>query len=174
MKGFIMRTLILAAALVASFSALPALAADELGTPYEKAFETSGKIVDIACEIGGSCPAKCGDGKRQLGVLQADKSLLPIVKGTPLFANALESVLPFCGKTVFLDGLLISNPKMTVYFAQKVKETKDGAWIDTDGFETAFAKKHGKTDEWFRKDPRVAEALGAEGKLGVKGLEIKP
>ena len=171
MKGITMRTLLIAAVLAC---AAPAYAADELGTPYEKAFETSGVIVDIACEIGASCPAKCGDGKRQIGLKQADKSLLPIVKGAPLFANAIESLLPFCGKTVFLDGLLIDNPKMKVYFAQQYRATKDGKWLPTDGFETAFFKQNGKVDEWFRKDPRIAAALADQGKLGIKGLEVKP
>ena len=168
-----MRSLFVAAAFSFNFAA-PALAADELGTPYEKIHETSGLIVDIACEIGGSCPAKCGDGKRQLGVKYPDGSLLPIVKGAPLFANSVESILPFCGKAVFLDGLLIENPKMTIYLAQRVREAKDGKWLPTDGFETAFKKQYGATDEWFRKDPRVAAALGEEGKLGIKGMEIKP
>jgi hypothetical protein len=168
-----MRFLLIAAALALPFAAPSARAADEMGTPYEKTFETSGMIVDLVCDLTGSCPANCGAGKRQLGVKLADGSLLPIVKGATIFANGVETILPYCGKTIILDGLLVENPKMRVYDAQRIKENAAAPWRSTEDFEVQFQLKYGKTDEWYRKEPRVAAEIAETGKLGIKGLEIK-
>ena len=167
-----MRALPLYAALITCLS-LPASAADGMGTPYEKPLEITGVIVDVVCELTGSCPANCGAGKRQLGVKTADGALTPIVKGVTIFANSIDTILPSCGKTLMLDGLLIDNPQMRVYHAQRVKENLGDTWRMTDDFDALFQQKFGKTDEWFRKEPRVAAEIADTGALGIKGLEIK-
>ena len=166
-----MRSIVLHAAALACL-ALPARAADGMGTPYEKPFETTGIIVDVVCELTGSCPANCGAGKRQLGVKTADGALTPIVKGVTIFANSIDTILPYCGKSLTLDGLLIDNPKMRVYDAQRVKENAGDKWRMTDDFDALFQKNFGKTDEWFRKEPRVAAEIADTGALGVKSLKI--
>lgn len=153
-------------------ASMPARAADGMGTPYEKPLETSGTIVDLVCELTGACPADCGAGKRQLGVRLPDGSLLPIAKGITIFANAIDSILPYCGKTLILDGLLIDNPQMRIYQAQRIRENAGDKWRMTDDFDTLFQAKNGRTDEWFRQDRRVAAEIANSGVLGVKGLEI--
>jgi chaperone required for assembly of F1-ATPase len=45
-----------------------AFAAEEWGIDGEEKARLTVKVVDIACELSGNCPAKCGEGKRQLGL----------------------------------------------------------------------------------------------------------
>ena len=49
-----------------------ASAADEWGIEFEEKVRFEAKVVDILCELSGNCPANCGGGKRQLGLLKDD------------------------------------------------------------------------------------------------------
>ena len=62
----------------------------------------SGKVVDIMCELTGDCPANCGDGKRNLGIVRdADNKLIMVLKNRQAaFNGATEDLLPYCNKTV--------------------------------------------------------------------------
>ena len=80
------RTIPVLAAL-AALAAAPAHAADSWGLENERTLEVTGKVVDLLCELTGDCPAECGAGKRQLGILTAEGRLLPAVKGTVFFAG---------------------------------------------------------------------------------------
>ena len=167
-----MRRLLLTLAAV-PFLWSSAQAAESVGAQYENEVVLSGQIVDILCELTGKCAKGCGEGKTVLGLKAADGTLYMIAKGPPLFANANESVLPFCAKTVEVDGLLIKNPKMTLLYIQKYREKKTDAWKDADGFEVEWKAKHGETDEWFRKDANVLAQVDKNGPLGIPGLELK-
>ena len=74
-------------ATLAALAAPPTHAADSWGLENERTLEVTGKVVDLLCALAGDCPAGCGAGKRQLGILTAEGRLLPAVKGTVFFAG---------------------------------------------------------------------------------------
>lgn len=150
-----------------------ASAADGWGIDKEKISQLEIKVVDLACELGQSCPPDCGAGKRQLGLLTAEGKLYPVVKGASLFAGGVVDLLPYCGKHVMVDGLLIENPRMTMFFVQNMRERADEKWKPAEAFEAQWVAQHGKTNEWFRDDPLVKETIAADGVFGIKGLEPK-
>ena len=150
-----------------------AFAADEYGIANEKAVQVEVTVVDIACTLTGNCPANCGGGKRQLGLVWPDGKLRLPVKGQTLFANAIPDLLPYCGKKVWIDGLLIENPAMTIVHVQNMRESADQKWKPTEAFEAEWTKKNGKAEEWQRADPLVKEVIAANGVFGIKGLEPK-
>jgi hypothetical protein len=149
----------------------PARAADEYGIANEKVVQFEVKVVDIACQLTGNCPANCGGGKRQLGLVTPDGKLRLPVKGQTLFANAIPDLLPYCGKSVMVDGLLIENPVMTIVHVQNLRETADQKWTPTEAFEADWTKKNGKAEEWQRADPLVKAVIAADGVYGIRGLE---
>lgn len=165
-------SLIALAALLAS-GARVAMAADEFGIANEKVVQFDATVVDIACTLTGNCPAKCGDGKRQLGLMTSDGKLRMPVKGQTLFANAIPDLLPYCGKTVQVDGLLIENPAMTIVHVQNLRENADQKWKPAEAFEAQWTAKYGKAEEWQRADPFVKDVIAADGVYGIKGLTHK-
>ena len=46
--------------------------AESWGLLGEQALRFEGKVTDLLCAITGNCPADCGAGKRQLGLLRDD------------------------------------------------------------------------------------------------------
>jgi hypothetical protein len=151
----------------------PALAADEYGIANEKVVQIDVTVVDIVCTLTGNCPANCGGGKRQLGLMTTDSKLRLPVKGQTLFANAIPDLLPYCGKSVQIDGLLIENPAMTIVHVQNMRESADQKWKPTEAFEAQWIAKNGKAEEWQRADPLVKDVIAANGVFGIKGLEPK-
>ena len=168
-----MRNLFLGLVLAVS-APVATFAAESVGAQYENEIVLKGQIVDIVCELTGNCVKECGEGKRVLGLKADDSTIYLIAKGPPLFANANESVLPFCAKPIEVDGLLIKNPKMPLLFVQRYRAAGSADWKDADGFETAWKAKNGEADEWFRKDPLVVELVKKSGPLGIPGLAPKP
>ena len=152
----------------------PANAADEFGIANEKVVQIEVTVVDIACTLTGNCPANCGAGKRQLGLMTEDGKLRLPVKGQTLFANAIPDLLPYCGKKVWIDGLLIENPVMTIVHVQGMRENADQKWKQTEAFEAEWTAKNGKAEEWQRADPLVKEVIAANGVFGIKGLAPLP
>ncbi|WP_419905601.1 hypothetical protein [Kiloniella sp.] len=147
-------------------------AANEWGIDGEEAKELNGTVVDLACELSGNCPAQCGAGKRQLGLLLADGTLYPVVKGGTNFAGGTDDLIPHCGKSVHVDGLLITDPLMTIYFVQRIKSEETGEWSKAKqwGKNWKAANPGKKLGRWFREDPRVAKIVAEGGKLGIPGL----
>ena len=166
--------LLVSVLVLSALASWPARAAESVGAQYEKLTEMEGVVVDMLCELTGSCPANCGGGKRLLGLKAASGEITPVAKGAPIFANATLSVLPFCGKTLYVDGLLIENPKLRLYYVQRYRADKTAEWKDDDGFDVEWAARNGKSDEWYRSDPTVKAAIGDKGVLGIKGLAPKP
>ncbi len=156
-----------------------AQAASEWGVNGEKKARFNAKVVDILCELTGDCPADCGAGKRQLGLLRDDGTLVLAIKNAGAFTGAVADLAPFCGKAVVADGLLITNKGATFFALQFVRLAPDGVWSCANGFVRDWGKTHGETvkkcgfSEWFRKDPTIKAMITRDGKLGL-GPENDP
>ena len=151
-----------------------ARAGEGVGADNETVVSFEAKVVDLACELGASCPPDCGGGRRQFGLLTGDGKLRAAVKSVTLFASPSNDLLPFCGKTVTVDGLLVENPKLTLYYVQGIRQGTSGDFAPTDAFGKRWATAHGPSEEWFRNDPLVKEIIARDGVLGIKGLVPKP
>lgn len=163
----------LLAAFAAACSVEPGYAADGWGIDREKTVQLEVTVVDLACALGKSCPPACGAGTRQLGLLTPDGKLYPAVKSATLFAGPVHDLLPYCGKAVMVDGLLIENPMMQLFFVQNLRPSADQKWQPADAFEKTWIEKNGKADEWMREDPLVKQTIAEDGVFGIKGLEPK-
>ena len=184
------RVLTLALAASLAVTATVAMAADfskgsnaqEIGLVGEQKAMFSGKVVDILCELSGDCPANCGDGKRQLGIVrQADNVLVVVSKNSQFeFNGAVDDLLPYCNKAVDADGLLIGDDpgmKAKVYMIQFIRETGAAEWTMTTRWTKAWAERNpGAKGEgpWFRRDPRVTKQIDKSGYLGLgKDVDAK-
>jgi hypothetical protein len=153
-----------------------ASAADSWGLPEEEIVRFDAKVVDLLCELTGDCPADCGAGKRQLGLLTGEGELvLPIKNATP-FSGSADELIDFCGKQVTADGLYSTNRGYKVFALQFVREAPDGKWRRANRFLPKWAEANGfdakgeEAKQWFRNDPKVKAVLAADGVLGL-GLE---
>jgi len=131
----------------------------------------SGKVVDILCELTGDCPANCGDGSRQLGILEANNRLTLAAKnGQANFAGAVADLLPYCGKQVDVDGLMLGETTR-LYQVQFIRESGQTDWAKANTFSKAWAAKFPddakKKGPWFRKDSRVTALIERDGWLGL-------
>ncbi len=136
------------------------------------------KVVDLVCELTGDCPADCGAGKRQMGLLRTADNVMvfPMKNSQPAFTGAAVELQPFCGQTVEVDGLMIDDEYVgakNVYLVQRIKA--EGAdWIKANKWTKNWAKEHPEAKgkgPWFRRDPRVKDIIATEGHLGL-GLEV--
>jgi len=132
------------------------------------------KVVDVMCEITGDCPANCGAGERQLGLLRAadDVLVMALKNNQPAFTGAVVDLLPYCNQDVAVDGLMINDedfPINNVYLVQRIK-TEDGDWAKASQFTKVWAKENpdakGK-GPWFRRDPRIKALIEKDGYLGL-------
>ncbi len=117
-------------------------AADEWGLPDEEVVRFQAKVVDIACELTGNCPANCGDGKRQLGLIDAKGRLILAIKNATPFSGAADELIDFCGKQVVADGLFTTNNGYTVFALQFVREAPKGKWRRANRFLPKWAKRN--------------------------------
>lgn len=168
-----MRNSLLIAASALLMSASAAQSADSWGLEHETVTEIEATVVDVACELNKDCPPNCGDGKRQLGLLTADGKIRLAAKGATNFAGAVRDLIPYCGKKVFADGLLIENPAMTFFMVQNLRLDKSQPLKPANAFEIDWKKEHGEAAEWYRADPGVKKVLEEDGVLGIKGLVPK-
>ena len=139
----------------------------------------SGKVVDVLCELSGDCPANCGDGKRNLGIVRSsDNQLVYVLKNRQAaFNGATEDLLPYCNKTVDVDGVLIGDDevvKTKFYMLQLIRVSGEPEWNKTTLWTKRWKEKNpdakGK-GPWFRRDPRVNKQLAKDGHFGL-GLEF--
>lgn len=152
--------------------------AKEWGLYAEKPALFEARVVDLLCEFSGDCPADCGAGKRQLGLLRTadDVLVLPLKNSQAAFSGAAVDLAPYCGQTVEVDGLLLDDPDLgarNVYMVQKIR-IGDGEWAKANQFTKVWAKQHPEAKgkgPWFRRDPRVKDEIAREGYLGL-GLEV--
>ncbi len=149
-----------------------AQAAEPWNLQYEKVASFKAKVVDVLCELTGDCPENCGGGKRQLGLLKADGTLHLAVKGVNDFAGAVNDLIPYCGKYIEVDGLLIKNPLATMYFLQRLRVSPSGKWVPATQFMKDWqAANPGIKGLWFRNDPLVKEIITNDGVYGIPGLK---
>ncbi|MCH7793712.1 MAG: hypothetical protein IH900_01030 [Proteobacteria bacterium] len=172
-----MRQLTLAAVVAAALlTAGAARAAESWGLPGEEIVRFEAKVVDLLCELTGDCPAQCGAGTRQLGLLKDDGTLVLPLKNQTFFSGAVDELIDFCAKRVVADGLMVTNRGYTIFALQFVKAAPDGKWRRADRFLSKWAKRNGldpkdkKVKRWFENDPRVEALIARDGKLGL-GLE---
>ncbi len=150
-----------------------AQAAEEWGIDGESKARFEAKVVDIACELTGDCPANCGGGKRQLGLLKDDGKLLLVAKNNDIFAGATADLHPFCNKRIIADGLMIDSPHMPLFALQFKRLAPDGKWSRANWFTKGWSKAHGGQDgsKWFRLDPRIVREIKTNGVFGIPGLK---
>jgi hypothetical protein len=154
-----------------------ARAAEEWGIEHEEKARFEAKVVDVLCELSGDCPARCGGGKRQLGLLRDDGRLILAVKNQDLFAGASNDLLPFCGTRLIVDGLMIKDPLMPLFQIQFRRPAPDGKWRRANQFRRDWAKERDLEWEsdmagaWYNHDKRVKQVIAKDGVFGIPGLE---
>jgi hypothetical protein len=169
-----MKALMITLATVLALSAGPAQAAKEWGIDGEEVAQFEAKAVDVLCELTGDCPPNCGDGKRQMGLLTDDGKLRLAMKSNTSFAGAVLDLVPWCGKRVEVDGLLIKADPMTFYMVQRLRAPSAKKWTNARAFSKAWAKenKQKNASRWFRKDPTIKALIAEFGPVGIPGAKI--
>lgn len=145
----------------------------------EKPAKFEAQVVDILCVLSGDCPADCGAGRRQLGLLRTADDVLvyPNKNSQPAFTGAAEELLPFCGQTVTVDGLLIDDPDLgsnNIYLVQTILPEGASEPVKANTWTKKWAEKYPEAKgkgPWFRRDPRVLAEIEKEGYLGL-GKEV--
>lgn len=169
-----MRTVIVSAlAATVWLVAGTAQAAQSWGLIGEEEARFEAKVVDVLCELTGDCPAECGGGARQLGLLKDDGTLVMPLKNVVPFAGAAHDLLPYCGQRVMADGLFATNRGHRIFALQFVRAAPDGEWSRADRFKEVWADENGvapdskEAEQWFRHDPRIERLIEQDGKLGL-------
>jgi hypothetical protein len=150
-----------------------ALAAESWGLPDEEKVRFEAKVVDALCELTGDCPAECGGGKRQLGLLTDSGELILPFKNVVPFAGAAGELREFCGKRVTADGLFAINRGVRVFALQFLREVPGGKWRRANRWTRDWAAANGvapdspTASQWFRNDALVKEIIERDGKLGT-------
>ena len=158
---------------IASLIPISAQAANSWGIAGEQEARFEATVVDIVCELSGDCPANCGGGKRQLGLLKDDGELVLPSKNMTPFSGATDDLIEFCGKRVVADGLFANNHNTKIFAIQFVKVAPDGKWRRTNKFTAKWAEANGedagskKLNSWFRRDPRIKALIEKDGFLGL-------
>jgi hypothetical protein len=134
------------------------------------------KVVDVLCELSGDCAEKCGEGRRQMGLVREDdgKLILAAKNQEAGFQGAAADLYPFCGQTVAVDGLMVGNPDLTatrvfqVHFIQREGSDK---WLPTKRWTRIWQRRNPEAaagkGPWFRNDPAVNAEIEANGYLGL-------
>ncbi|WP_417830699.1 hypothetical protein [Terasakiella sp.] len=150
-----------------------AMAAEEWGIEGEKTDRFEAKVVDVACELSGNCPDQCGKGKRQLGLLKDDGTLVLAIKNFDIFAGTGKDLIEFCNQRVIADGLSITNDKVNMFALQFVRAAPDGEWRRANAFIPAWQKVNPNKNgaEWYRYDEMVKKEIEARGVFGIPGLK---
>ena len=178
-------------ALAAAFALLaaPLLAAPASANPYEGLCSPkpwgltgeqpicfAGRVVDVLCELSGDCPADCGGGTRQIGLVSEPDGRLMIAgkNGQPVFSGAVHDLAPYCQQRVLVEGQSVGGedvapgaPRMLMI--QRVRPI-GGDWAKANRFTKAWAEKHpdaGGKGPWFRRDPLIGAEIEADGYLGL-------
>lgn len=148
--------------------------AKEWGLIGEEKATFTGKVVDVLCQLSGDCPANCGNGTRNLGVLRSvDNKLIFVTKNSqPAFNGATEDLLPYCGKDVDVDGVMVGeNEKIAkVFLLQFIRIGGEEKWNKANLWTKKWQEKNPNAKgkgPWFRRDSRVAKQIKANGYFGL-------
>ena len=173
---------------IALLTASPALAdgdfsagskAKSWGLFGEEKARFEGKVTDVLCLLTDDCPADCGAGMRQMGVLRSidGRFLLANKNGQPVFTGATVDLAPYCGMEVEVDGLLVGDKEITpglgdakVFQVQAVRALDQDTAKKTNLWTKDWATRNpdvGGKGAWFRRDPKVMEQIEANGRLGL-------
>ena len=134
------------------------------------------KVVDVLCELTGDCAEKCGEGRRQMGLVREDdgKLILGAKNQQAGFQGAAADLYPFCGQTVTVDGLMVGNPDLIqtkVFQVHFILRDGSDKWIPTKRWTRIWNRANpdaeGKKGPWFRHDPAVNAEIEANGWLGL-------
>ena len=153
--------------------------ATEFGLVGEKKATFSGKVVDVLCELSGDCPADCGAGNRNLGIVRAgDNKLVLVSKNAQFeFNGPVEDLLPYCNKDVDVDGLMIGDDPgvaSQVYMVQFIRNKGETEWTKAENWTAAWNKRNPNSQgegPWYRRDPRVVKQIEKNGYFGL-GHEV--
>ncbi len=133
------------------------------------------KVTDALCAVTGDCPADCGAGQRQMGLLRKTDGVfvLAVKNGQPVFSGAANDLAPYCGQDVEVDGLMLNDPDIgavNVFQVQKIRPAGSVDWaranLWTKEWQAAFPEATGK-EPWYRRDPRITALIAADGYLGL-------
>ena len=166
-------TIAILSLILSAASTAGALAAESWGLPEEEETRFEAKVVDTLCELTANCPDRCGDGKRQLGLLTDEGELILPIKNVVPFAGTTVELLEFCGNRVIADGLFSTNRGVKVFALQFVRPAPDGKWRRANRFINRWADANGvdaKSEharQWFRNDPAVMKVIKRDGPLGT-------
>ncbi|MEO0999906.1 MAG: hypothetical protein AAFW69_04785 [Pseudomonadota bacterium] len=170
--------IVLAAAPAASQDYAANSEARSWGLVGEEKARFEARVVDILCELTGDCPADCGAGARQLGVVRVDdERLFPVNKNVqPIFSGGVVDLLPYCGQVVEVDGLMVgdnpANPGK-FYQVQLIRGAGEAEFSRTNRWSRVWADEHPEAagdGPWFRRDPAINALIERDGYLGI-GLE---
>lgn len=148
-------------------------AASPQGFNGEQSVTVTGKVADMLCLLTGDCPADCGAGTRQLGVLSGTGTLYLLAKTETPFAGAVADFLPQCGKEVTIDGLSVTANRATILYADRVRETEKTPWRPLIGFIVDWSARNGfgamsaQADSWWEHDPLIRAHIARFGKTGL-------
>jgi len=166
------RTLTLGAVALAFLATGPVDAAQEWGLPNEEVARFDATVVDVLCELTGDCPDNCGNGSRQLGLVDDQGVLVIAMKNFTPFTGASWELQDFCGK-VTADGVFTTNRGYRIFAIQFVREAPDGDWRRANRFTGQWAEKNGvapdskEAKQWFRNDPEVKRLIEQHGVFGL-------
>lgn len=148
--------------------------AQSWGLPAEQPARFTARVVDVLCTLTGDCPENCGGGMRQLGLLRSadDALVLPNKNGEP-FTGAVVDLLPHCGQTVEVDGLMIEDEALgarSIYAVQKLRPEGAADWTAATNWIADWGAQHPEAadkGQWFRNDPRINALIEKDGYLGL-------
>jgi len=162
----------LATAALLMLGSTTSYAASSWGLYGEEKVRIQVTVVDVLCALTGDCPDDCGAGRRQMGLLQEDGTLLLAIKNNDPFAGTAADLAPFCGQLIEADGLLINNDYFPMFVLQFKRALPDGEWSRANWFTRDWVAEHGGNgSRWFDTDPRVVQELETNGVLGLPGVE---
>ena len=138
-----------------------------------------GKVVDALCALTGDCPADCGAGERQMGIIRSSDGhfILANKNGQPAFTGATVDLAPYCGQIVEVDGLLVGDPEITpglgnakLFQVQTIRVAGADKAVKTNLWTKDWKKRNpdvGGKGGWFKRDPNVAAEIEENGRLGL-------
>ena len=148
-------------------------AAEGWGFPGEQVERFEAKVVDILCELTGDCPAECGGGARQLGLLTKEGEIVLPAKNTVIFAGVAGELAEFCGQQITADGLFTTNRGHRIFALQFLRPAPDGQWRRANRWLGQWARENGvavdsdEAEAWYVNDPEVKRLIAEQGKLGL-------
>ena len=140
----------------------------------ERKARFEGRVTDALCEITGDCPADCGGGFRQMGILRSVDGVfvLALKNSQAAFSGAAVDLALYCNQMVEVDGLIIEEPDLgsqNVFQIQKIR-VGDGKWAKANQFTKVWKQETPEAagkGAWFRRDPRIKALIARDGYLGL-------